>query len=142
MRNYKNPFFLIGIVFFLLFFSNNLQAQNISNGKKIYETKCLVCHQSDGGGVPNMNAPLDASSNVVGNDIARLVKIIKYGFNERVELDGLYYSNSMTANSDLSTAQIADVLTYIRGSWSNKASRVTIPQVQLAIQQSKKTSIK
>ena len=53
------------------------QAQDIAKGKKIYATRCLVCHQADGGGVPNMNAPLDGSTNVVGNDIARLVKIIK-----------------------------------------------------------------
>jgi hypothetical protein len=39
-------------------------AQNKINGKKIYETRCLVCHQSDGGGVPNMNPPLDGASNV------------------------------------------------------------------------------
>ena len=102
----------------------------------------MVCHQSDGGGVPNMNAPLDGASNVVGNDIARLVKIIKNGFNERVELDGLYYSNSMTANPDLTPAQISDVLSYIRTSWSNKATKVTTVQVQQAIKGNQKTSAK
>ena len=55
-------------------------AQNKINGKKIYETRCLVCHQSDGGGVPNMNPPLDGASNVIGKDIARLVKIIRNGY--------------------------------------------------------------
>ena len=75
--------FVIGALIMFLFVSNKTQAQNLANGKKIYETRCLVCHQADGGGVPNMNAPLDGASNVVGNDIARLVKIIKNGFNER-----------------------------------------------------------
>lgn len=108
----------------------HVQGQNVSNGKKIYELKCLVCHQADGGGVPNMNAPLDGASNVVGKDIARLIKIIKNGFSDRVELDGYYYSNTMTPNPDLSDAAIADVLSFIRGSWSNKASKVTLTQVQ------------
>jgi mono/diheme cytochrome c family protein len=89
-----------------------------------------------------MNAPLDAASNVVGNDILRLVRIVKYGFNERVELDGLYYSNSMTPNPDLTPAQISDVLSYIRTSWSNKATKVTIAQVQQGIKGSQKTSTK
>jgi hypothetical protein len=114
----------------LSFFAQKATAQNMANGKKIYETRCLVCHQADGGGVPNMNAPLDGASNVVGNDIARLVKIIRNGYNERVALDGYYYSNAMTANPDLKDADIADVLSYIRNSWTNKASKITLAQVQ------------
>jgi mono/diheme cytochrome c family protein len=119
-------FLVLGIIGF----SSKTVAQNLGNGKKIYETRCLVCHQADGGGVPNMNAPLDGASNVVGNDIARMVKIIKKGYNERVALDGSYYSNAMTPNPDLTDAAIADVLSYIRNSWSNKASMVTISQVK------------
>ena len=114
----------------LSFSAQKATAQNMANGKKIYETRCLVCHQADGGGVPNMNAPLDGASNVVGNDIARLVKIIRNGYNERVALDGYYYSNAMTANPDLKEADIADVLSYIRNSWTNKASKITLAQVQ------------
>jgi mono/diheme cytochrome c family protein len=114
----------------LSFSAQKATAQNMANGKKIYETRCLVCHQADGGGVPNMNAPLDGASNVVGNDIARLVKIIRNGYNERVALDGYYYSNAMTANPDLKDADIADVLSYIRNSWTNNASKITLAQVQ------------
>ena len=142
MGNRKIRYFLFGAVVMFLFVSIKTQAQNLENGKKIYQTICLVCHQADGGGVPNMNAPLDGSTNVVGNDIARLVKIIKNGFNERVELDGLYYSNSMTPNPDLTPAQISDVLSYIRTSWSNKATKVTIAQVQQGIKGNQKTSTK
>jgi len=125
MKSVNVFFFVLG-----LFAVNSISAQNMSNGKKIYETRCLVCHQADGGGVPNMNAPLDGASNVVGNDIARMVKIIRGGYNERVALDGYYYSNAMTANPDLKDQDIADVLSYIRNTWSNKASKVTLAQVQ------------
>ena len=62
------------ISFFIIAVAGN--AQNKMNGKKIYETRCLVCHQSDGGGVPNMNPPLDGASNVNGKDIARLKQAI------------------------------------------------------------------
>jgi mono/diheme cytochrome c family protein len=114
----------------VLLFGQQLFAQDLAKGKKIYETRCLVCHQADGGGVPNMNAPLDGSTNVVGNNIARLVKIIKKGYSEKIALDGYYYSNVMTPNPDLSDADIANVLSFIRTSWSNKASKVTLAQVQ------------
>ena len=123
------------ISFFIIAVAGN--AQNKMNGKKIYETRCLVCHQSDGGGVPNMNTPLDGASNVNGKDIARLVKIIRNGYDERIALDGMYYNNAMTANPDLKEDAIADVLTYIRTSWSNKAGTVTINQVKAALLKNK-----
>jgi mono/diheme cytochrome c family protein len=123
------------ISFFIIAVAGN--AQNKMNGKKIYETRCLVCHQSDGGGVPNMNPPLDGSTNVNGKDIARLVKIIRNGYDERIALDGMYYNNAMTANPDLKEDAIADVLTYIRASWSNKASAITISQVKAALLKNK-----
>ena len=125
-------FKIVSLIVLALFYCVQANAQNMQKGKKIYEAKCLACHQADGGGVPNMNAPLDAASNVVGKDIARLVRIIRYGYNERIALDGLYYSNAMTASPDLKDNEIADLLTYIRNSWSNKASAVTIAQVQAA----------
>jgi mono/diheme cytochrome c family protein len=128
----KMQFKIVSLIVVALFYCVQSNAQNIQKGKKIYEAKCLACHQADGGGVPNMNAPLDAASNVVGKDIARLVRIIRYGYNERIALDGLYYSNAMTASPDLKDNEIADLLTYIRNSWSNKASVVTIAQVQAA----------
>jgi mono/diheme cytochrome c family protein len=123
------------ISFFIIAVAGN--AQNKMNGKKIYETRCLVCHQSDGGGVPNMNPPLDGASNVNGKDIARLVKIIRNGYDERIALDGMYYNNAMTANPDLKEDAIADVLTYIRTSWSNKAGLVTTNQVKAALLKNK-----
>ena len=125
------------LLFFYLFLAQWGNAQNKINGKKIYETRCLVCHQSDGGGVPNMNPPLDGASNVNGRDIARLVKIIRNGYDERVALDGMYYNNAMTANPDLKEDAIADVLTYIRTSWSNKAGVVTTSQVKAALVKNK-----
>jgi mono/diheme cytochrome c family protein len=142
MECYHSRIFAVSCVIASLFFSIQSNAQNLENGKKIYETRCLVCHQADGGGVPNMNAPLDGSSNVVSNNIARLVKIIKNGYNERVELDGLSYSNAMSPNPDFTAAQVSDVLSYIRTSWSNKASKVSVAQVQQIIKSNYKTSSK
>jgi mono/diheme cytochrome c family protein len=84
-----------------------------------------------------MNPPLDGASNVNGKDIARLVKIIRNGYDERIALDGMYYNNAMTANPDLKEDAIADVLTYIRTSWSNKASAITISQVKAALLKNK-----
>lgn len=138
MGNNIGFFFKIGsICIVMILIAHSVQAQNLINGKKIFETRCLVCHQADGGGVPNMNPPLDGSTGVNGKDIARLVKIVTNGLDERVALDGMYYNNAMTANPDLKADAIADVLSYIRNSWSNKAGLVTVAQVNAALLKNK-----
>jgi mono/diheme cytochrome c family protein len=104
---------------------------SIDRGKTIYLKRCLVCHQVDGGGVPHLNAPLDGASQVTGNDKARIIKIVLNGMTEKVELDGEIYSNNMLPQKDLSDQEIADVLTYARNSWTNKASAVTVAEVKV-----------
>lgn len=105
---------------------------SIDRGKVIYLQRCMACHQVDGGGVPRLNPPLDGASAVKGNDKLKLVRIIIKGMIDRVEIDGEYYDNNMSANPDLTDTQIADVLTYIRNSWGNKASAVTVAEVKAA----------
>lgn len=105
---------------------------SMDRGKTIYLQRCMVCHQVDGSGVPRLNPPLDGASTVKGNDKLKLVRIIIKGMTERVEIDGEYYDNNMSANPDLTDTQIADVLNYIRNSWSNKASLVTAAEVKAA----------
>jgi len=98
------------------------------NGKAMYVKYCLTCHQADGGGVPNMNPPLIKTSYVLGNK-DKLSKIVLNGFSERVEIEGEMYNNVMPAFNYLSNQQIADVLTYVRNNFTNKASAVTAAEV-------------
>lgn len=110
--------------------NNKLAAASAARGKMVYLQRCMVCHQADGGGVPKLNAPLDGSTAVNGSDIAKLVKYIVKGLNDRIEIDGEFYANAMPAADDLKDQQIADVLTFIRSNWSNKAGPVTLTQVK------------
>ena len=110
--------------------SNKLVAASAARGKTVYLQRCMVCHQADGGGVPKLNAPLDGSTAVNGSDVPKLIKYIVKGFADRVEIDGELYSNAMPAAADLTDQQIADVLTFIRSNWSNKAGPVTTLQVK------------
>jgi mono/diheme cytochrome c family protein len=105
-------------------------ANVMMRGKLVYMKRCLVCHQVDGGGVPHLNAPLDGASEVQGENKAKLIRIVLKGMNDRVELDGEYYSNNMAPLADLTDQQISDVLTYVRNSWSNKASAVSVAEVK------------
>lgn len=104
-------------------------------GKKVYSKFCASCHQSDGGGVPNLNPPLSKTTYVLG-DKSRLIKIILNGSNESLEIDGETYSNPMPQLDILKDQEIADVLTYVRNSFGNKAVAVNAAEVKA--QRSKK----
>ena len=102
---------------------------SIARGKIVYANVCLACHMADGNGVPTMNPPIVQTEYVLGNK-TRLIKIVLNGFKEDVQINGQSFSNNMSAHSDLKDRQIADVLTYVRRSFGNKASRVTALEVK------------
>lgn len=109
-------------------FSPQQLSSSITRGKTLYVKYCLTCHQSDGGGVPNMNPPLIQSSYVSGDKYI-LIKILLNGFSERIDIEGESYSNNMPAQNFLKDNQIADVLNYIRNNFGNKAAPVESAEV-------------
>jgi mono/diheme cytochrome c family protein len=105
-----------------------LQA-SMTRGQVVYQQICLACHQADAGGVLGMNPPLIKTTYVLGPK-APLIKIVLNGMTGTVTINGDDYHNVMAPHSDLSDQQIADVLTYVRNSFGNKASAVTVAQVK------------
>lgn len=84
---------------------------------------------ADGSGVPHMNPPLIGTRFVLGEK-EDLIKIILNGIGN-VEIDGETYTNKMPPlKTILKDQEIADVLTYIRSSFGNKASAVTAAEVK------------
>jgi mono/diheme cytochrome c family protein len=102
---------------------------SIARGKELYLTQCLTCHQVDGGGVPHLNPPLDGSANVKGKDKTKIILTVLNGLKGE-ELEGETYSAVMVPHRELKDQQIADILTYVRNSWTNKASQVTAAEVK------------
>jgi len=98
-------------------------------GKKVYNSVCLACHMADGSGVPGMHPPL-IETEWVNGDKERLIKITLEGISGKLEVDGEQYNSIMPPHSHLSNKQIADVLTYIRGSFGNSANEITPEEVQ------------
>jgi mono/diheme cytochrome c family protein len=102
---------------------------SIERGKTVYENTCLACHQINGSGVPGMNPPLKKTKWVVG-DKKTLINVILKGLDQEIVVDDETYTNVMPAFANLSDQEIADVLTYIRNSFGNKASQVTEAEVK------------
>lgn len=99
------------------------------NGAKVYQTNCSSCHQVNGEGTPGAFPPL-AGNPVVAGDPAKVIHIVKFGLSGAVTVDGKTFNGMMPAwGTQLSNADIAAALTYVRSSWGNKASAVTEAQV-------------
>lgn len=98
-------------------------------GKKVYLKNCVSCHQSDGGGVPGLNPPLIKTDWVLGHK-KRLIHTLLNGLVDPIVVNGEEYSNPMPSQAHLTDQEIADVLTYIRNSFGNKASHVHASEVK------------
>ncbi|MEX2231988.1 MAG: cytochrome c [Cyclobacteriaceae bacterium] len=105
-------------------------ASSIDRGKLLYEQNCLACHQADGSGVPHLAPPL-IKGTFVGGDKTRLIKIITHGLQD-VEIKGEIYANPMPAFDFLTDQEIADLLTFVRGSFENMEGPVSIEEVKQA----------
>lgn len=109
--------------------SAQLPAAAIEAGKKVYTKHCLACHMADGNGIPGLNPPLGKTDWVTG-DKKRLINVVLKGLQDPVVVNGEEYVNAMPPMAYLTDKEVADVLTYIRNSFGNKASAITEAEVK------------
>lgn len=98
-------------------------------GAKVYAANCSSCHGAVGTGTPGAFPPLAGNAYVTGS-ATPVIHTLLYGLNGAVKVNGATYNGMMPAwKGNLSNKDIADVITFIRSSWGNKAAAVTEAQV-------------
>jgi mono/diheme cytochrome c family protein len=98
----------------------------------VYTANCAGCHGATGMGQPGLFPPL-AGNAVVTGPPDKVIGILNNGLNGHINVEGKDYNGQMPAwKGNLTPAQIADVITYIRSAWGNKASAVTTADVSAA----------
>ncbi|MBV9332440.1 MAG: c-type cytochrome [Candidatus Eremiobacteraeota bacterium] len=101
------------------------------DGRAIFLLNCAACHQSNGqGGGPY--PPLAGNPAVNAADSAGIVAIVLNGRTGPITVNGTQYGGNMPSWRDLSDADLAAVLTYIRSAWGNGAPAVSADQVAAA----------
>ena len=108
-----------------------LEAQ-IKSGQTTYMMVCFACHQPTGLGLPNMFPPLKGSDWVAAPKPDRLIRMVLQGITGPITVNGQPFPSIaplMPSQAALSDQQIADVLTFVRNSWGNKAPAVSPDQV-------------
>ncbi|MCP4782554.1 MAG: c-type cytochrome [Fuerstiella sp.] len=113
---------------------NKLLAESIVRGKTIYTTLCINCHGPDGKGLPSSDgkglrlAPPLADSPRINGHRERLTRILLDGLIGPVDKNT--YAGGLMLPMGANTDQwIADVATYIRNTWGNRAPLIEATDV-------------
>ena len=93
----------------------------MANGKKVYATNCAACHKADGSGIPPVFPALKGSKIALG-PIEDHIDMV---------LNGKPNTAMSAFKEQLSTVDIASVVTYERNAWGNdKKDFVTPKQIK------------
>ena len=102
--------------------------EQLTFGKQKYEAVCAACHQLNGEGIPNAFPPL-ARSDYLNADKKRAIRTVLHGLQGVVTVNGKQF-NSVMPKLDLSDEDVANILTYVYGSWGNAGHQVTPQEVK------------
>jgi ubiquinol-cytochrome c reductase cytochrome b subunit len=99
-----------------------------AKGAQVYAQNCASCHQANGKGTPAVFPPLAGNPYVTGPPTL-VIHTVLFGL-QGAKVEGTAYTAQMPAwKTQLSNADVANVITYIRNAWGNKASAVTAADV-------------
>lgn len=103
---------------------------SFERGKALYhgEAACFGCHAPDGGGVLGLAPPLDGSEWVTGKP-ELMAKVLLHGMTGPITVKGVKYETpagmpALAGNPMFTDEKIADIMTYVRNEWENKAAPV------------------
>ncbi|HAV60988.1 MAG TPA: nitrite reductase, copper-containing [Verrucomicrobiales bacterium] len=101
----------------------------IERGKGVFMQTCFVCHQMEGQGIPGQIPPL-AKADYLMEDRDRSIRIVLQGMTGEVVVNEKKYNGVMLPMNNLSDAEIANVLTYVRNSFGNQGDAIAPDEVR------------
>jgi cytochrome c6 len=94
------------------------------DGKAVFAKNCAACHQASGAGIPGAFPALKGNTFVQGDPGAVISTVLKGR------------AGMPTFATSIDDEKLAQVLSYIRQSWGNKADAVSAQEVQAVRSQS------
>jgi len=95
------------------------------SGHEIYMTRCIACHQADGGGLPAICPPLNNSPRLAGPP-ADVIRILLLGMKGGIVRNGNAYNGIMPSwRFDLTDGEIAGVVNEVYSRWKPGSAPVT-----------------
>lgn len=103
---------------------------SFERGKALYHgaAACFGCHAPDGGGMIGLAPPLNESEWVTGKP-ELLGKVLLHGMTGPITVKGVKYETpagmpALAGNPMFTDEKIADIMTYVRNEWENKAAPI------------------
>jgi nitrite reductase (NO-forming) len=100
----------------------------VEHGQVVFGALCAACHQTNAQGLPGAFPPL-AKSDYLMADKKRDIGVVLKGLMGPVTVNGATYRNVMPPQAQLSDADVAAVLTYVRTHFGNEGEPVTAAEV-------------
>lgn len=99
-------------------------AEVLARGRLVYADQCAACHMQNGEGVPRVFPPLKDSSAVQAHNPDTLIQLVLKGAGSAKTPERPAGFGMPAFDWKLTDQQIADLLTYLRASWGNRAAPV------------------
>ena len=99
-------------------FSGGHAAPAQATGEQVFMTRCSICHQTSGAGVPGQFPPINGRAGVIAGSAegrSYLIKLMLFGMIGPIEVDNVSYRGVMPSVGSLSDESIADMLNFIVG---------------------------
>lgn len=103
------------------------------DGAALYAGHCQACHQPNGEGLQGAFPPLKGSPIVTAESAEEIVTIIMQGYNGRAS-EGYPPMPAVGVLNQLTAAQIHAIINHERSNWGNRASPVTLEEVERILQ--------
>jgi mono/diheme cytochrome c family protein len=108
---------------------NSIDQSVLTRGAALYVDNCTGCHLENGAGIAQVFPPLKASAPVQAKDPATVVQAIVDGATVVATKEKPTGFAMPAFGWKLSDQEIADLATYIRNAWGNRAGAVSAGQV-------------
>ncbi len=109
--------------------AKDIDDDTMARGQQLYVDQCIGCHMADGKGQKDAFPPLANSPPIRASNAQTLIQVVLTG-DYMADPPSLPTGLAMPGfDWKLDDQQIADVLTYVRNSWGNRAPAVTARNV-------------
>jgi mono/diheme cytochrome c family protein len=103
-------------------------ANPYAEGEKIYNAKCIVCHQANGEGLPGAFPPLKNSDYLFADKVRAVAQALN-GSNHEIVVNGVKYNAPMPQQVGTKEEAVA-VINYVLNMWGNKGGTVSLEDVK------------
>ena len=99
------------------------------DGAAVFASRCVACHQASGAGLPGVFPPLAGSDYLKTKTKDEVIATVVNGLSGKVTVNSVEYTSVMPPWSHFNDDDIANILTYVYGSWDNPGHVISAQDV-------------